>query len=365
MRFLVLTLALAALPAKATEYPLWDGEPIEEYAKRAGLPPTKAIDLGDGVTMDFVLIPAGKFVMGVPEPEPVDEESYRSKILAGQAVLAFGGVTFFFFLAVILVRILRKRQRPQYSLFWFLGMAVLAGTGLLGGLHWNHSAQAFAKARADYRAALVRYTTSWKNEKPAHEVTIGRPFYMGKFEVTQEQYDHVTGRNPSNFKGHRLPVEGVLWFDGQEFCEKASQITGKAIRLPSEAEWEYACRAGTRTAYSSGDDEASLDQVAWYSGNANRTHPVGEKAANAWGLHDMHGNVFEWCADIWHSDYNGAPIDGGVWGDSRSSFCFRVLRGGSWSSERAWYCRSAYRSDSPPGNNLGRHGFRAAMSPPP
>jgi formylglycine-generating enzyme required for sulfatase activity len=135
-----------------------------------------------------------------------------------------------------------------------------------------------------------------------------------------------------------LPVENISWSDAKEFCEKLSQMTDKAYRLPSEAEWEYGCRAGT-----TGDRAGNLDAIAWYNNNSDgKTHPVGQKQPNAFGLYDMRGNVWEWCDDFWHSDYNGAPTDGSAWlrgGDSR----YRVVRGGSWGDIEG-FCRSAYRS---------------------
>jgi formylglycine-generating enzyme required for sulfatase activity len=165
------------------------------------------------------------------------------------------------------------------------------------------------------------------NEKPVHQVTIREGFYMGKYEVTQAQWQQVMGSNPSYFKNcDQCPVEEVNWNDAQEFIKKLNaQNDGYTYRLPSEAEWEYACRAGT-----TGDYAGDVDAMAWYGKNSgSKTHPVGQKQANAFGLYDMHGNVDEWCEDIWHENYNGAPTDGSAWlsgGDSR----YRVLRGGSW-----------------------------------
>jgi formylglycine-generating enzyme required for sulfatase activity len=137
--------------------------------------------------------------------------------------------------------------------------------------------------------------------------------------------------NPSEFRGEEsLPVDSVSWDDAQKFCTRLSQATGRVIRLPSEAEWEYACRAGTTTEFFFGDSEADLDDYAWFNWNSDgRTHPVGTKAANSWGLHDMTGNVWEWCEDIWHSDYEGAPADGRAWQDRAEVQPRRCLRGGA------------------------------------
>jgi formylglycine-generating enzyme required for sulfatase activity len=193
------------------------------------------------------------------------------------------------------------------------------------------------------------------NERPQHDATVPS-FYIGKYQVTQEQWQAVMGNNPSVFKGDNLPVENVSWNDAREFCKKLSQITGKEYRLPSEAEWEYACRAGT-----TGDYAGKLDEMAWYEDNSEKkTHPVGLKKPNAFGLYDMHGNVWEWCEDVWHKNYDGAPIDGSAWvsgGDSNR----RRLRGGSWHYV-AFLCRSACRLNLHPGNRGSSLGFRVVVS---
>lgn len=178
------------------------------------------------------------------------------------------------------------------------------------------------------------------DEKPVHTVRIGNPFAMGKTEVTQGQWRSIMGSNPSLFSscGDDCPVEGVSWDDAKIFIQRLSVKTGKAYRLPSEAEWEYACRAGGTHTYCGGED---IDSVAWYKSNSgNNTHSVATKQANAWGLHDMSGNVWEWVEDCWTKNYNGAPTDGNAW---TSGGCDRrVLRGGSWAGKPP-FARSANR----------------------
>ncbi len=187
-------------------------------------------------------------------------------------------------------------------------------------------------------------------EKPQHQVKVNS-FAIGKYPVTQAQYEAVMGTNPSHFKNNswlknnlQNPVENVSWNDAQAFCQKLSQITGKTYRLPTEAEWEYACRAGTTTRYYFGDDANQLGDYAWYDGNSQETtHPVGQKKPNAWGLHDMIGNVWEWCEDNWHDNYIGAPKDGSAWLTNDNDY--PILRGGCWYNDPDG-CRSAYRDFS-------------------
>ncbi|NCS24498.1 MAG: SUMF1/EgtB/PvdO family nonheme iron enzyme [Microcystis aeruginosa BS13-02] len=204
------------------------------------------------------------------------------------------------------------------------------------------------------------------SEQPQHQVQVNS-FAIGKYPVTQAQYQALMGTNPSRFKNNlQNPVEMVSWRDAQVFCQKLSQITGKIYRLPTEAEWEYACRAGTTTRFYFGDDANQLGDYAWYSGNSQgKTHPVGQKKPNAWGLYDMSGNVWEWCEDDWHSSYTGVPEDGSAWILKNNNRCQspKCLRGGSWFFYPN-YCRSANRLRNIPGYDNLNGGFRVACVSP-
>ncbi|MCR5219382.1 MAG: SUMF1/EgtB/PvdO family nonheme iron enzyme [bacterium] len=207
-------------------------------------------------------------------------------------------------------------------------------------------------------------------EKPRHKVTISRPFCLGKYEVIQAEWEAVMGKrlfgllgphNPSHFENPLRPVENVSWNDVQEFIRKLNEKEGhNRYRLPTEAEWEYAARAGSTERYCFGNDENLLEDYAWYDGNSgSETHSVGQKKPNAWGLYDMYGNVWEWVQD-WYGDYSaGVVVDprGPKEGKDR-----RVLRGGSWGND-ARYCRSAYRNYYSPGSRISHIGFRLALSP--
>jgi formylglycine-generating enzyme required for sulfatase activity len=199
------------------------------------------------------------------------------------------------------------------------------------------------------------------NEKPVHKVRITRPFYLGKYLVTQEQWEAVMDSNPSRCKGPKNPVELVSWDDCQQFFDKLNAKSGPGggkFQLPTEARWEYACQAGSTTRYCFGDDESGLGEYAWYSGNSGgKTHPVGEKKPNAWGLYDMHGNVCQWCADWYDAAYYaGSPTDDPTGPETGSA---RVIHGCCWYSY-APDCRSANRYFEPPGGRRDNVGFRVS-----
>jgi formylglycine-generating enzyme required for sulfatase activity len=238
------------------------------------------------------------------------------------------------------------------------------------------------------------------DDEAQHQVTISKDYYLGVTEVTQGQYEKVMGTNPSYFQKRVIhksdssmyPVEQVSWEDAVEFCKKLSDLpeekaAGRVYRLPSEAQWEYACRAGSKTAYSFGDNGRDLGNYAWFGNNSGSkeldsaalwarlkdnpqeyldtllsagcaTHPVGEKKANAWGLYDMNGNVWEWCSD-WYGDYPNGAVSDPV-GPREGSL--RVPRGGGWRYEAA-RCRSASRGGFYPSGRPDCIGFRVALSP--
>jgi formylglycine-generating enzyme required for sulfatase activity len=201
-------------------------------------------------------------------------------------------------------------------------------------------------------------------EKPVHTVAFKHPFAMARYEVTQELYEAIEGKNPSRWKGPRNSVELVHWQEANEFCRKLTAelrsrkllAADEVIRLPTEAEWEYACRAGTTTAYCFGEADDLLKDFAWYKGNSKgEDPPVGKKKPNAWGLYDMHGYVWEWCLDAWHASYTGAPSDGGAW--EMPGAKERVARGGSWADD-ADHARAAFRHRFPADHRSDTVGLR-------
>jgi len=235
------------------------------------------------------------------------------------------------------------------------------------------------------RLMLLNHDWEWQrgsfdNEQPQHTVKITRPFHLARDQVTQSQYQAVMGNNPSHFGGSSdLPVEKVSWLDAVAFCNKLSErekrtpfyrvdgsevtmLGGNGYRLPTEAEWEYACRAGSTTLYPFGDDPDMLGEYAWYAANSGgpRTHPVGQKRPNAWGFHDMLGNVCEWCADWYEEKYYASSPPADPLGATGAAY--RVIRGGCCFSGRD-RCRSADRLPLGPVNRDIDQGFRLALSP--
>jgi formylglycine-generating enzyme required for sulfatase activity len=198
------------------------------------------------------------------------------------------------------------------------------------------------------------------DEKPIHLVTIGKSFYMSQCEVTQAQYQAVIGSNPSYLKDPNRPVETLTWSEAVAFCNALSSKSGKTVRLPSEAEWEYACKASSGSSdnkYCFGNDDSQLTTYAVY--NVSSTGFVGKKTSNSFGMYDMHGNVWEYCQDIWHDDYTDAPADGSAWTVGSSSS--HIIRGGSFYNE-ATYCRSANRDYFSASTKNPDTGFRVVVN---
>jgi formylglycine-generating enzyme required for sulfatase activity len=376
---LLATTAPSAEPSSHpwTVYEAWPFDATEakhrqqETAKALGIPVKKTITIGKDpsgkpVTMDFMLIPAGTFVMGMPEPvapaEPTDD------VWIGWLVFSGGLAAVVSMLALVFYRANRDRRRLQFSLRGLLLVMIAAGVMAMGAsrvikvrenekLYWQAMREHVAE-RKSY-AAMLMTSQAVRGETP-HRVTITRPFYLGMTETTQPAWQAVVGNNPSLSKGPNLPVELMNWHDVQKFLAKLSSETGHTFRLPSEAEWEYACRAGSRSRFGFGDNEAKLGAYAWHKANSGgSTHPVGGLRSNAWGLHDMHGNVFERTQD-WHGDYpSGLQINPT---GPKKGFG-RVSRGGSAVSGPV-RCRSAHRRGNHPNDKSSAMGFRVVLEIP-
>ena len=236
-------------------------KPKKADSKTEGLPKELSVDLGKGIKLEMVLVPAGEFMMGSPDSDK-------------------------------------------------------SGRG---------------------------------DERPQHRVRITKPFWLGKYLVTQEQWQAVIGNNPSEFKGPKNPVDSVGWEDCRDFLKTLNEKfanTPVKFSLPTEAQWEYACRAGSKSRYYYGDEDAKLAEFAWFNDNSEeKTHPVGQKKPNAWGLYDMHGNLFQWCADWYDGDYYKSSPASDPCGPSSGSL--HVDRGGCWNS-LARGCCSAFRHTNSP-----------------
>jgi len=202
-------------------------------------------------------------------------------------------------------------------------------------------------------------SSSYSVETFVHKVTLSTDFWIGQYEVTQEEYRRVMGTSPAAFPGDARPVEQVSWEDAAEFCQRLGTREHKVYRLPTEAEWEYVCRAGGRTAFCYGDDDTRLGEFAWYDASAGwKTHPVGSRKPNVWGIHDMHGNVWEWCMDWYGEEFYsaGAAVDP----QGPSTGRYRVLRGGCWFN-RPVFCRSGRRDFNWPTYQDHGVGFRVVL----
>ena len=263
----------AAAGASDVSFPAWDGkETVADYAKRTGLKPSETLDLGDGVTVEFLLCPSGSFTMGSPATE---------------------------------------KRRPTDEVM----------------------------------------------EKP-HKVTLTQPFYLAKFELTQAQYEKIIGSNPSTMKDEKRPVTNLCWADADAFCKKSSEKVKREICLPTEAQWEYACRAGTQTTYYTGDDEAALDKAGWYGKNSeHKLHLGGEKAPNAFGFYDMIGNVRELINDF-YEDYDGTDA---IDPKGPATAEKHISRGGAYAAALTEICRCASRTPEPLTRKNDIIGMRPAL----
>lgn len=304
--------------ARNEPFPLWNGqESVEHYAERAGLAPTKRVHLGSGIYIECVLIPAGEYMMGwAPPKEPRLSAQY-----VGLYFALVGPLILVVLIGRVHGRSRQEKSRPRFSLSRFLIMTLTVSLGIVGYQHWRASS-----AEWDAYVELERlFDDCDLNEKPARKVVLREPFYMSKTEITQTQFKSLLGGVPVTREDDDLPAHGLSYDDALSFCTQATRLAGVETRLPSEAEWEFACRAGTETLYYSGNSAEALDRVAWHGGNAGGSlHRVGRKEPNPFGLFDMHGNVAEWCRDHYRGPYGIArdtPLP--KWEVPR------VLRGGS------------------------------------
>ncbi len=268
---MLLTCLVLSFPLSAAEapraFPLWDGkETVASYAQRVNLPATKNIDLGFGVMLELVLIPAGEFIMGSEEPAKP-----AVSVDGAERFVEIGIVCSLILILSLVFKAVWKRKL-SFSLLWLILLTASIGLMTGGIARWRLAKE----AQARYESELAEFNKLPANEKPAHPVTLTQPFYMGKYTVTQEQYKWLMGKNSSKFQGARLPVETASWDDATEFCKNLNVMLSTQLEagLPTEAQWEYACRAGTRTRYYSGDSDGDLDAVAWIDSNSGATTHV-------------------------------------------------------------------------------------------
>lgn len=311
----------------ARSYPLWDGrETPDDYARRVGLPRTLSVDLGDGVSMELVLIPAATFEMGVDPPaEPAVP---RDRAIESESIIGVGASLIISLLIIPLGRAWRLRQRPSFSLRWLL--VLVLGMSLIS---WG-SARLLQDPWAEFHERKARYDALTYWEKPAHSETIAQPFYLSKFKVTQLQAKQIWAF-PSRFAGNFNPAETTEFADAVKFCDLLNANLGPglgAFRIPTETEWEFVCRAGTRNDSAEGS-ESGLAASAWYAGNSDgATHPVGLKAPNPFGIYDIQGNLQEWClasssgrpvirGSSWRSNPEDCRATRKEWEDSSKSIC--------------------------------------------
>lgn len=334
-------------------WPTWDNhELIIEYAKRAKISPVKILDLGNGVKLTAVLVPSGKFIMGTSYPLTIDERILRDRLILAEALFAI--FCAWLFISAILI-VFMKRRRLQLSLRRLVLLVFLAGGALLSGVHSYKTAQQLKMAQNEYLIELARFKIGDNSEKPAHLVTLSKPFYLGECTITQQQYRQANGLKPN--QTNNLAAQRMTWSEAQGFCTILAEQYHEVVRLPTEAEWEYACRAGTESNYYAGDTESSLADVGWYVANSKTSmQAVRKKKPNNFNLYDMHGNVWQWCRD-WYDVYSpGDAIDPNGPEDGKS----KVARGGSW-LDSPMRCRSSYRIGFNPSEKNEYVGLRVVI----
>ena len=283
------------------------------------LPSAQNLDLGGGLQLETVLIPAGKFVMG--SPMPTRPESMR----IGQVIFALGSALAVALPLTVKARAVAKRQKAKYSLGGLLCFVFAVNLIIYGGFRWRNTALALA----EYHNFMGKFSTS---ESPPHLVTLTQPFYMGKFPVTQAQYQQVMRLNPSSTFSANNPVDLVSWDDAQVFCKRLSAQAKRVVRLPTEAEWEYSCQAGCGNANDLADNDpewgryknCGFEEYCHRRKRFVASHPVGEKPPNGFGLYDMLGSIGQWCEDF-YGNYAESPVEDPRGPDDE---CDRVVRGG-------------------------------------
>jgi len=310
-------------------------------------PPRKDEEVASQSAMKTIMAPPPEVVFGTNQREafaaatPPDSQLTQTQSVGGKRLVVIGAAV----LAVILVggivwliQRTRTRNTPQSRAAsqpakQTENKPAPTGQSFTENVNGTAIAMVSVSGGTFLMGSPLSETGRDQDEGPQNDVTVPS-FYMSKFEITQAQYKAVTGTNPSSFKGDDLPVESVSWNDAVEFCRKLSQMTGRQYSLPTEAEWEYAARAGTNGPYA-----GNLEAMTWYDANSgNRTHPAGQKEPNGFGLYDMYGNVWEWC----QSKYRPYPYRATDGRENLQETDVRVMRGGSWESA-AKACRSAYR----------------------
>ncbi len=334
---------------ESSPYPLWDGnESVVAYAQRIGLPPKKQIDLGHGFTLDLVLIPAGSLSWARLNPE-----SRRSQLKARNGC-SCSWRTGALLLGVLVYQKIRTKKW-SFSLRWLLMFTAASGLAAGGWARWRFANQETVR----YAAEMYPYSLAPDNEKPGHLVTLTQPFYMGKYTVTQAQYEALTGTNPSHFKGAQNPVETISWLEAKEYCGKLNALLrphALEARLPTEAEWEYACRAGTRRAFF-----LAIGMTIWMLWDGTMQTAMAQRTpwARRKLMHSFVRHARKCLAVV--RRYDMKPYEKVASDPIFEQWITRMLRGGSWKDIRE-NCRSATRSSQDPYYQTKFIGFRIVVA---